>query len=557
MEFSVNEDLSTYDAAGLDEAIAQGNAALDALLALDNPADADVAEAERIASAVASLSAEKQARVEAAADRVARMAALREARVEASSQPDEADEDEDAEEEETESEEEDEAAEDDAPAEEEEAEAESIEASVPQPKAKASARATLAKKATRPKVPEMKNSGRLTITAAADVPNFATGSDLSDLASVAQATISRMKGFPQPAGIEGASMQNFGVASFRKEFSEDLIVDRGNDMEVLNHASKEARLPGGSLIAAGGWCAPSETLYDFCGGETTEGLVDLPEMQITRGGIRVTPGPDFATLYTDSGFLQTEAQAIAGTTKACYEVDCPDFTDIRLDAVGLCIKVPILTNAAYPELVQRTIALALIAHQHRVSADLIGRMVTKAGSAVAAGNVGSVGSNTLNAVELVSETIRHEYRLSQTETLEVVAPHWLKSAIRADLANRNGVDLLAVNDATINAYFAARNTRVQWVYNWQALANGEEGYPATAQVLVYPAGTFVKGTSDVINLSAVYDAASLAVNTYTGLFMEEGILLATNCFRSKLVTINVAVAGRTGAADNTTSFTLS
>jgi hypothetical protein len=325
----------------------------------------------------------------------------------------------------------------------------------------------------------------------------------------------------------------------------------------MDRASREARLPGGSLIAAGGWCSPSQTLYDFCEGETSEGLIDLPEFGVTRGGVRTTPGPDFSTLYTSSGFTQTEAQAIAGTTKPCYEVVCPAFTDTRLDVVGLCIKVPILTNAAYPELVRRTISLALIAHQHRLSASLITKMVAKA-TAVTTANVGSATSNTLNSVAVVAETLRGEYRLSLNATLEVVLPSWVREAIRADMGLRSGgsVEHVALADAAIERFFATRKVRVQWVYNWQMLVNGEEGFPATFQMMVYPAGTFVKGTADVISLDAVYDAASLSVNTYTGLFMEEGVLLLQNCFKAKIVTVNACAGGVTGANSNAACFVL-
>ena len=36
----------------------------------------------------------------------------------------------------------------------------------------------------------------------------------------------------------------------------------------------------GSLTAAGGWCAPSETLYDFCGVPSATDLVSLPDLTI-------------------------------------------------------------------------------------------------------------------------------------------------------------------------------------------------------------------------------------------------------------------------------------
>ena len=49
--------------------------------------------------------------------------------------------------------------------------------------------------------------------------------------------------------------------------------------------------------------------------------------------------------------------------------------------------------------------------------------------------------------------------------------------------------------------------------------------------------------------SAVYDAASLEVNLYTGLFTEQGILVAEMCYDSDRLTLPVCNAGRVGAAD--------
>ena len=160
---------------------------------------------------------------------------------------------------------------------------------------------------------------------------------LDGLDGVAQALVNRSKGFPRQFGIEGAQMQRYGVASLGLSFPDHLIADNKDDMAVVASAAKETSLDGGSLVAAGGWCAPSETLYDFCQDESTDGLLDLPEIAVTRGGVRHTSGPDFSAIY-NAGFTQTEAQAIAGTTKTCYEVACPNFDEVRLDAIGICIR---------------------------------------------------------------------------------------------------------------------------------------------------------------------------------------------------------------------------
>lgn len=564
-EFQINDDVAAYSDEEIANLITQGNEALDAALAVENPTPADADEAERISAALDALNAQVAARASAAD----RMAALRASRAEAAVEEGAEQEQEEAAVEEAATESQVEASVEDATeadndsaedaSAEEDNHTDEAESSENQEESAVTASSrTRGLRGSRPqddRAAEERGATRVSMVASADVPGFSTGAEIENIDRLAAALSARIKGFPtRPMGRPDGGLQRYGVATISRNFDEEYVADGTNDEEVIDRVAAESRLQGGSLVAAGGWCAPSETIYDLCAGETTDGLIDLPEFQVRRGGVRYTPGPDFSDLY-GNGFTQTEAQAIAGTAKTCYEITCPPFSEVRLDASGLCIKVPLLTNAAYPELTRRVISGSLIAYQHKVSADLIADMVTAAGTAIAAGDVGSVASNALNAVALIAAGERQRYRLAENATLEVVAPMWLKETIRGDLANRNGVDLLAVSDQQINAYFAARNVRVQWVYNWQDLDETHDGWPTTADLLVYPAGTFQKGVADVINLDAVYDSASLEVNTMTGLFMEEGILLLQKCWRARRVTITVCAAGSTGAADNTACFT--
>lgn len=437
----------------------------------------------------------------------------------------------------------------------EDAPAEPVEAS-----AKPKKVAQFAKKVARPVVES--STPTVSIVAATEVPGFSAGTSLEGIADISKAVVSKMKGFTPPSG-DGTTenLQKFGVASLTLPFEDEFVIDRGtDDMEVLYRAANERRLEGNSLTAAGGWCSPSETLYDLAADESLEGILSVPEVQVKRGGIRYTEGPQFADFYANAGFIQTEAQAIAGNTKPCYEVDCPTFDEVRLDAVGLCIKVPILTNAAYPELVQRFTSGTLIAHQHMVNLEVITRMVAFAGAARAFTGLGSTVSDSLEALELLADQRRQAYRLPLNRSMEVVLPFWVKGAYRSDLARRQGVAAEAISDTQITAHFTARNLQVSFVYDWQLLPDTDvvgppavdaEAYPATYQALMYPAGTFIKGVSDVINLQAVYDAASLAVNTYTGLFVEQGLLVAKMQYDADLLELPVCNAGRVGAADIT------
>ncbi len=59
----------------------------------------------------------------------------------------------------------------------------------------------------------------------------------------------------------------------------------------------------GNLVAAAGWCAPSETIYDLCEQESMDGILSLPEVTADRGGfnIPVDGGIDFSTIFTSIG----------------------------------------------------------------------------------------------------------------------------------------------------------------------------------------------------------------------------------------------------------------
>lgn len=540
----LNLNFASLDDKALEEYAAEVRAAFDALADIETPTSAQVDEAEALADHIDAIAAEQTKR-ETDAEALAERAAALKNRFKKEEPED------------SEQESEEESGEDDGESEEEgeeEAEPEAEVEVVEQP-AEVAAKSNvvaLSKKVKRPVKPASLHKP-VVITAAADVPEFATGSKIETMEKVGTAMINRMRGFGTPTGDGmSESLQHYGVASFRLDYPEELTIDRhSDDMEVLMHARDESRLPGGSLTAAGGWCAPSETIYDLCPGETVEGLVSVPETQWSRGGIKYTTGPDFSAIYAAVGFCQTEAQAIAGDTKPCFEIPCPSFTEARLDACGLCIKVPLLTQAAYPELVARWLSGAMVAHQHKMNAKILAAMATAAGAARVFAGLGATSTDTMETLELVIMQQRQKYRLGLNATLEVVVPLWVKGAIRADLARRNGRDSVTVTDAEVASVFSNIGANVQYVYDWQQLDTTAEVYPATFNALIYPAGTFVKGTNAIINLNAVYDAASLAVNTYTALFFEEGIGLAKLCYEANLLTIPVCNAGRTGAADQT------
>lgn len=405
-------------------------------------------------------------------------------------------------------------------------------------------------------------TARASLIAAADIPGVPTGSRL-DMAGMVRAAEARFAGFPQQRVANRFSQT--GIATIARPFPATLTQSRsgGDDDELMERAADQTRLPGNSLLAAGGWCAPSETVYDLCEPEQIDGIASVPEIGIKRGGIRFAVSPLFSDIYDGTGFTQTEAQNIAGVEKDAYEIGCPSFDEVRLDAIGVQITAGILQQRGYPEMVARVIRGALTAHAHKVNAFVIAKMAALS-TAVAAGSYGfGAFADTLAAMELQVVDVRYKYRLAETSTLEMIAPQWLKPIFRADLAVRNsgGDQLITVTDAQLDQFFRSRGVSVQWVKDWQdAYVNvGHTGIggatPATAfpltgaKVMLYPAGTFTKGVADIISLDAIYDSTNIKTNSYTALFTEEAVLVAKRCMESRIVTLpELCPAGRTGAA---------
>lgn len=435
-------------------------------------------------------------------------------------------------------------------------------APAPEAVAAAAARTAPAPRPRRNKTPKAEgSSSHFSIVAAGDLGgDFSAGQVITDMAQAAVAFESKSQAFPlQLSDPAPGVYDRKHVARIKRNFAafdgDNLTHENpafATIQDLFMAAANEKRLKDGSLVAAGGWCAPSENMYGLVQNATLDGIIDLPTAGVGRGGLNFTPGPDYSTAFASATFAQTEAQAIAGTTKACVEVDCPDFTEVRLDAVGFCLKAPLLTRSAYPEAIQNWLENTIVANQHATAARLVSSMRTALGSALAPTLTGTPTTwGTLGAVEWIIEMQRQAYRLSENETLEVKIPRWVRAVIRADLANRMGMTAeKRVTNQMITDHFADRGAAVQFILNYLEVGTPltSVAYPATFEVMVYPAGTFVKGTADVISLDTVYDTADLQTNVYTAAFVEDGVLLAKMQHGGARITLPVFASGMTGAA---------
>ena len=598
-DLEIPENLSDLSAADLGDLRSKAVDAFQTLYANGEFTDEDLATLGTLTDGIEALSAEISAREQAAADRAAKAAEMA-AKVGADkpAKPAPADDDEDRDDapaddaddaDDTPAEKKADAAEDEAERQAAEKKAKAAAADVePEAQVDAEPEAVTAAAAAAPRGP-IKLSGirrhvhtpapaiteetsvedtakaRLTV---ADVPGFAADSDAS-FEDLAVALDRRLQGFNSgayaAAARAGRAMsERHSLAVVRKTFDERATVSSPESADAaMAFAVNEKNLPGGSLVAAGGWCAPSETVYDLIEDESRDGLISLPEINVTRGGIKFTKGPKFADLYAAPSFNFTEEEAKAGKyaptsatdptnkvgAKPVYSVPCTEFEDVRLSAAGLHIQANLLQQRGYPELVARTIRGALVAHEHKMSERIIAAMERQSTAvSMDAGQIGAAAP-ILTAIELQVEHYRYAQRLSRSTTLEAVFPYWVHGAIRTDLSRRQGVDLTDVNDARIDAWFKARGVNPQFVYDWQALTGAAGDFKVwgtSLKFLLYSAGTFVKGGQDVITLDTVYDSTLLGQNDYTALFTEEGYLVAKRGHDARVVTVPINPNGGTG-----------
>lgn len=256
---------------------------------------------------------------------------------------------------------------------------------------------------------------RHVLRAAADVPDVPAGAELDGMDALVAAARAKLAAL----GRKGSQhRQQGGIATIRRTSDPELTPQSENDWEAVWRANDESRLPGGSLLAAGAWCAPNEQLWDFCPVGVVDGLIDLPWVNVPRGSIKWPTSPDIGKLFDGSqqgigwcALISASADASGkpkevyvdpdGATKKvvfsdgkwylsdngtdpnpgtdpivilqegntfgekpCFEIPCGDEDGCTLTPCGICIKTGLLLQRAFPELVEHYLRNAMLAYSH-------------------------------------------------------------------------------------------------------------------------------------------------------------------------------------------------
>lgn len=397
---------------------------------------------------------------------------------------------------------------------------------------------------TRYNAPDPANA--IEIVASVDVPGFRPGQSF-EIEDITEGVMRRATGLKTAGGGTGM------VASYRLPFTNDLSVGDASSApegsKAMSWAVDQRRLDGGNLVASGGWCAPSETLYDIVDVACPDMLLDVPEIQLNRGGLRFfrPPALDINALT----WIHTEQDDIAGTEKPCFVIPCAAPVDVRCEAIGVCLQAGILTQRFFPEMIDWYVRNSMIAHEIRIKAAAYAAARTASTAVTTTATFGAF-SAVYGAVALQAADMIERYNLCDSISLEVVFPWWTRNLFMADIARQRGVQPGDLDPNIIQSAFTGLGVRVQWARGLAPDVPTNIGnavpavaWPADMEFLIYPAGNFVLGRGAEVNLGVIIDSVTVATNDEK-IFSEECAVMIDRLGMSRRVTVTVCPNGLVG-----------
>jgi hypothetical protein len=400
----------------------------------------------------------------------------------------------------------------------------------------------VARRAPRPRPQERKP--QVSITAAADLPGLSPGSVI-DLDQVALSMHDRVRNLPMG--------QRAPVARVQVPHSHTLGVDPMENMRLVDDLVGTP--DAAALVAAGGWCAPSQPIFDlFDIGPDTHSIFDLPTLGASiRAGVML---PSFFGIgdAADALWTWTEADDIAalapdGPTKPCLRIPCPTFTECVMEAEGLCVTHGNLSDRAWPELTRQFLSIVMGAHQRRLSAAKIAKVLADSANVVpdASMLVSDAAADLLGVIELAAADMRSQFRVARTRSVDVLLPDWANSVLRSNMAMRAGVDMVNISDAQVTGWLTARGVRPQFTPDWQPLYNAAPAtrWPANITFAIWFSGSYISLDGGVLDLGVVRDSTLNATNDFTAAWSEQFYQVCRRGPQARRYTLPLVVDGVT------------
>ena len=392
----------------------------------------------------------------------------------------------------------------------------------------------------------------VTITAGADIPGYTAGGQMNDSHDIAEAMVSRLHGLRRVKGGDG---EQHIVASITTQYPEARVLTQDTESNIAKIraiASPEA------LVASGGHSAPFEVKYDIFGFGTNDRPIrdSLPRFAADRGGIRYILPPVLSDYGNAVGVWTNAVDTDPGTdVKSSLTVSSATETTVATDAVTLQLQFGNLMTRAYPELVARHNELALIQHAREAEQYIVSKLST-ASTAVTSTSLIGFARDFLVQVGRASAAYRSRHRLDPAMQLKVIAPSWIKDAMRADLVlSMPGDNSMNTADSEIDGYLAARGVSITFSPDMTVFGSQSSGamteFPDSFDWYLYAEGTFLFLDGGTLDLGIIRDSTLVGTNDYK-MFVETFEGIAKVGIESIKVTSTISVNGVAAALRDTT-----
>jgi hypothetical protein len=282
-----------------------------------------------------------------------------------------------------------------------------------------------------------------------------------------------------------------------------------------------------AIVAAGGICDPLPADFTVpVFGNRGRPIRDALPTFGARGGVRFQTAISAADLAAGVDVWTAATDASPGTaTKACLTVTCAAETEVTVDAITACLTIGNFQARFNPEYWAAHLQALAIAHDRLAEQTLFATMAGDA-TAVTATTEQGTARTVLMALDKAAAGIRSRLRLN--ETLRLVAPAWLRDAVRASLAAQgvgDGLDALTVADAQLNAFFASRMINPVWsldlqVFSAEVAASALDNFAATALMLLYNEGAYLFVDGGTLDLGTEIMDSTLNATNDRQAFME-------------------------------------
>ena len=317
----------------------------------------------------------------------------------------------------------------------------------------------------------------------------------------------------------------------RPTVNSDVEHNTGVFAEVAKAAQAEARRVaqgGNALVAAGGFCAPAQPVYELFAVGGNGGGLSLPVVNAPRGRITYVASPTYEDFRTNpawwagAGESYTAEDDAADEEKNVFVIECPDTTTCEVVAHPAITQASNFQGRFYPEFISRVMDVTMMGHFHRVNSFIINAMVNNSVDHNVADVNGGAYVQFFQALRFHTALMRETYRMDIGSVLELALPHWVVDALAADRVARDATLDFSIARAAVMADINSVGVRVQEVYDWQGqnLSGDQPGttamgnFPATVDVLLWIPGSAVRLDGGILNLGEVRDSTLNNTNNY-------------------------------------------